>query len=66
MTAKTTTPAEPKAPKAPAEPKAKDILMTVPSTGEKVVYSKKVHGEDYREIAERDAKRFDAILTEIE
>jgi DNA-directed RNA polymerase specialized sigma24 family protein len=52
--------------KAKEAEKAKDILMTVPSTGEKVVYSEKVHGKDYREIAENTARRFGGVVTEIE
>ena len=46
--------------------KENNILMTVEETGEKVVYSKKVHGDDYREIAKGTAEKFGGVLTEIE
>lgn len=46
--------------------KAKNLLMTVEATDEKVVYSEKVHGKDYKEIAKATADKFGGVLTEIE
>jgi hypothetical protein len=43
---------------------AKKLLLTVGE--EKTVYSKEVHGEDYKEIAENTRARFNGTLTEIE
>ena len=43
-----------------------NLLLTVEATGEKVVYSEKIHGEDYREIAKGTADKFGGVLTEIE
>ena len=40
----------------------KECLLRIPATGEEVVYSKEVHGEDYREIAEETAKKYDGIV----
>ena len=48
------------------EVKNVDLLLTVEATGEKVVYSEKVHGKDYREIAKGTADKFGGVLTEIE
>lgn len=46
-----------------------NILMTVPATAkkplEKVVYSKKVHGDDYKKVAKADAEKFGGELTEV-
>jgi len=42
-----------------------NILLTVEKTGEKVVYSKDVHGEDYKEIAKIDAENAGGTLTEV-
>ena len=49
-----------------AKEKNVDLLMTIEATGEKVVYSEKVHGEDYREICKTDAEKVGAVVTEIE
>jgi hypothetical protein len=48
------------------EEKNNNILMTVEATGEKVVYSEKVHGKDYKEIAKNTAEKFGGVLTEVE
>ena len=45
--------------------KSVNLLMTVEATGEKVVYSEKVHGEDYKKIAKATAEKFGGVLTEI-
>ena len=47
------------------EEKNVNLLMTVKKTGEKVVYSKDVHGDEYKDIAKATAKKFGGILTEI-
>ena len=43
-----------------------NLLMTVEATGEKVVYSEKVHGKDYKEICKGTAEKFGGTITEIE
>ena len=47
------------------EEKNVNLLLTVEKTGEKVVYSKDVHGDEYKDIAKATAKKFGGILTEI-
>jgi len=45
--------------------KSVNLLLTVKATGEKVVYSKDVHGEKYKDIAKATAKKFGGVLTEV-
>jgi len=42
-----------------------NLLLTVEKTGEKVVYSKDVHGDEYKDIAKATAEKFGGTLTEI-
>ena len=44
------------------EQKKEECVLKIPATGERVVYSKEVHGKDYRDIAEDTAKKYDGIV----
>jgi len=48
-----------------AKEKNVDLLMTIEATGEKVVYSEKVHGKKYEKIAKETAEKFGGVITEI-
>lgn len=47
------------------EEKNVDLLMTIEATGEKVVYSEKVHGKKYKEIAKNTSDKYGGTLTEV-